>query len=104
MYHRLALAFGKPLKQFLAEIDAHELTEWAAYFDQEPPADVKADARWAHWMALYANAHRGENGPEYDPQDFLESLPWWQPQEVEPDADALREKMLRIQAAFAGNG
>jgi len=104
LYHRLALAFGKPLKRFLAEIDAHELTEWAAYFDQDPPADVKEDIRWAHWMALYANAHRGENGPEYGPQDFLESLPWWQLQEVEPDADALREKMMRIQAAFAGNG
>ena len=98
----MALAFGKPVKQFLTEIDAHELTEWSAYFDQEPPADVKADIRWAHWMTLYASAHRGQDSPEYEPKDFLDMLPWWNRPEPEPDVEALREKMMRVAAAFRG--
>lgn len=41
----------------LREMTAEQLTEWIAFYQLEPWGILAADEEWAHWKAIYTNAH-----------------------------------------------
>ena len=41
----------------LREMTAQQFTEWLAYYQLEPFGILAEDEEWAHWKAIYSNAH-----------------------------------------------
>lgn len=63
------------VREMLSRIDAHELTEWLAYYRIEPFGESVADQRMGIQAALLANINRDSkhNREPYRPTDFI---PW----------------------------
>ena len=56
---RLALQLGYVnVDEMLSQISFREMNEWIAYYQLEPFGILADDAEWAHWKAIYVNAHR----------------------------------------------
>ena len=55
----------------LREMTAQQFSEWLAFYQLEPFGIMAEDAEWAHWKAIYTNAHikRGKRTPK--PEKFL---------------------------------
>lgn len=55
----------------LREMTAQQFDEWIAYYQMEPFGILAEDAEWAHWKAIYANAHRKQGKPVIKTEKFL---------------------------------
>ena len=55
----------------LREMTAQQCEEWLAFYQLEPFGIGAQDAEWAHWKAIYTNAHakKGKRTPK--PEKFL---------------------------------
>lgn len=69
---RLALELGYAnVDAMLDEITAQQFEEWIAYYQLEPFGTLSEDAEWAHWKAIYVNAHRKQGKTVIKPEKFL---------------------------------
>ena len=71
---RLALSMGEvDPGALLARMTSSQMTEWQAYFAEDPWGEERADLRAAIGHALYANAHRdpAQQQKPYRPADFM---------------------------------
>ncbi len=69
---RLALELGWPnVDAMLREMTAQQFDEWLAFYQLEPFGIGAIDSEWAHWKAIYTNAHarKGKRVPK--PEKFL---------------------------------
>lgn len=55
----------------LREMTAEQFDEWIAYFQLEPFGIGAIDAEWAHWKAIYTNAHLRKGKRAIKPEKFL---------------------------------
>lgn len=55
----------------MREMTAQQFDEWIAYYQIEPFGTLVTDAEWAHWKAIYANAHRKKDKPVLKSEKFL---------------------------------
>lgn len=55
----------------LDEMTAQQFEEWIAYYQIEPFGILADDAEWAHWKAIYTNAHRQKGKPTIKTEKFL---------------------------------
>lgn len=55
----------------LREMTAEQFDEWIAFYQLEPFGIGAIDSEWAHWKAIYTNAHvrKGKRTPK--PEKFL---------------------------------
>ena len=55
----------------MREMTARQFDEWIAYYQLEPFGIMAEDAEWAHWKAIYTNAHlrKGKRAPK--PEKYL---------------------------------
>ena len=55
----------------MREMTAQQMDEWIAFYQLEPFGIGAHDAEWAHWKAIYTNAHlkKGKRAPK--PEKFL---------------------------------
>ena len=55
----------------LREMTAQQFDEWLAFYQLEPFGIGAEDAEWAHWKAIYTNAHlrKGKRAPK--PEKYL---------------------------------
>lgn len=65
---------------------AEQFDEWIAYFQLEPFGVLALDAEWAHWKAIYTNAHLKKGRRAIKSEKFLLF------QEKSGDASAIYEK------------
>ena len=55
----------------LSAMSARQFADWAAFYEQEPFGDFRADLRAGIVAATVANVHRGSKTPPFTPQDFM---------------------------------
>ena len=55
----------------MREMTAQQFDEWIAYYQIEPFGILADDAEWAHWKAIYANAHKQKGKPTIKTKKFL---------------------------------
>ena len=71
---RLALSMGEVDPGALAaRLTSSQMTEWQAYFAEDPWGEERADLRSAILASLFANAHRdpAQHSEPYRPVDFM---------------------------------
>ena len=69
---RLALEMGYPnVDAMLREMTAEQFDEWIAYYQIEPFGILANDAEWAHWKAIYVNAHLKKGKPKIKIDKFM---------------------------------
>jgi hypothetical protein len=61
--------------ELLHRMSASELAYWAAYFDQEPWGEERADLRSAIVASTIANVNRGKGRKPFRPRDFMPFAP-----------------------------
>ena len=55
----------------LREMTAQQFNEWIAYYQLEPFGILAEDAEWAHWKAIYTNAHLKKGKRAIKTEKFL---------------------------------
>ena len=55
----------------LREMTAQQFTEWIAYYQLEPFGTLSNDSEWAHWKAIYTNAHIPKGKQRIKTEKFL---------------------------------
>ena len=65
--HRLALAFGMPIRQLLREMHSSELSRWMRYYQEEPFGEIRSDLR----NGILASIVLGLAGQKSEPADFI---------------------------------
>jgi hypothetical protein len=81
------------VRELLARLDSHELSEWMAYYRLEPFGEVRADVRAGIVASTLANVHRKRSAPPFSPLDFL-AFP-----EPKPESD-MNTKVKEVFRAF----
>ena len=78
------------VRELLARIDSHELTEWAAYFNLEPWGTETDDWRAGMVASTIANVNRDSKRQRkpFVPQDFMPTRAVSEKEEQSPDAQA----------------
>ena len=71
------------VRELLARIDSHELSEWLAYYQIEPFGETRADMRAALIAMIMANIYRKKNQPPFNLGDFMFKFEPSKPQSVE---------------------
>ena len=67
----LSLALGMTVRELLARIDSHELSEWIEYYKTDPFGNALSDLQSGIIAATIANVNRGKNTQSYQPSDFM---------------------------------
>ena len=67
----LSLALGMTVRELLARIDSHELSEWIEYYKTDPFGNARSDLQSGIIAATIANVNRGKNTQSYQPSDFM---------------------------------
>ena len=67
----LSLALGMTVRELLARIDSHELSEWIEYYKTDPFGNARSDLQSGIVAATIANVNRGKNTQSYQPSDFM---------------------------------
>jgi len=68
----LALALGgMTVRELLARIDSHELSEWMEYYKSDPFGNARSDLHAGIVAATIANVNRGKNSRSFQPSDFM---------------------------------
>jgi hypothetical protein len=55
----------------LREMSAQQFYEWAAFYQMEPWGAASLDYQFAHFKALYVNAHLKKGKRQFKPEKFL---------------------------------
>ena len=89
----LSLALGMTVRELLARIDSHELSEWIEYYKIDPFGNARSDLQSGIVAATIANANRAKNTQSYQPMDFMPLQE--KPKQEESDMQEVMNKMAR---------
>ena len=86
------------VREMLARIDSHELTEWRVFYGLNPWGPERADLRAGTVASVIANCHSTDR--TFKPSDFM---PDFSEPEPEPQSDEdIRDMAIRINAMLGG--
>mgnify|MGYP003645784528 FL=1 len=86
------MALGCTVRELLARIDSHELSEWMAFYSLDPFGDVRGDLQAGIVASTIANANSGKGSRTFQPADFM-------PLMEKPEQD--EDDMISIMTAMA---
>ena len=84
------------VRELLARVDSHELTEWMAEFNLGPWSEERADLRAGIVASTVVNAAGGKAKPS----DFMPK--YGEPEKPQQTPQDIRSMALRINAMFRG--
>jgi hypothetical protein len=84
------------VREMLARIDSHELTEWRAFYELEPFGGLIEDQRHGIATATLANVNRDSKRKldAYEPRDFI---PWHESHRKPPEPTLLADPKQHAQ-------
>jgi hypothetical protein len=91
---------GCTVRELLARVDSHELTEWMAFHNLDPWGEYRADLRAGIVASTVANVNT-VRGRKFKPSDFM--VDYLKRPEPEPKTvEELKDMAVRITAMFGG--
>lgn len=90
----LSLAFAKPYKQLMQEMDSEDLALYMAFYELEPWGGKRGDLQAASISRLMYQLNRGKDSPDLPQAAFLPTLREEKPQP--PTKQQLINKLLAM--------